>query len=92
MKTASPGKRGNTLENRAGLDALSLRLLAEDFAPLDELADQLASRVMRYLLEGAGGDVLAELAALRGAGPKLGFAAAAPLPPVEEETPRSRFF
>jgi len=92
VKTASPGKGGKTWENRAGLDALSLRLLAEDFAPLDELADNLASRVMRYLLDGAGGDVLAELAALRRAGQKLRLRGAAPVPPDEEESPRSRFF
>ena len=45
------------MKNRAGLDALSLRLLAEDLAPLDELADNLASRVMRYLLQGAGAEI-----------------------------------
>ena len=92
MKTAIPGKRGKSWENRAGLDARSLQLLAEDFAPLDELADHMASRVMRYLLDGAGGNVLAELAALPGAGQKLRVAAAAPVPPAGGESPRSRFF
>jgi hypothetical protein len=92
VKTAIPGKRGKNWENRAGLDALSLKLLAEDFAPLDELADNLASRVMQYLLDGAGGNVLAELAALGQAGQKLRVAAAAPGPPREGESPRSRFF
>jgi len=92
VKTAIPGKRGKTWENRAGLDARSLQWLAEDFAPLDELADNMASRVMRYLLDGMGGNVLAELAALRGAGQKLRVAAAAPVPPDGGESPRSRFF
>jgi hypothetical protein len=80
------------LENRAGLDARSLKLLAEDLAPLDELADNLASRVMRYLLDGAGGNVLAELAALSRAGQKLRLRGAAPVPSDGGESPRSRFF
>ena len=92
MKTATPGKGGKTGENRAGLDARSLKLLAEDFAPLDELAHNMASRVMRYLLDGAGGNVPAELAALKRAGQKLRVRGAAPVPPVEGESPRSRFF
>jgi len=92
VKTESPGKGGKTWENRAGLDALSLRLLAEDFAPLDELADKMASRVMRYLADGAGGNVLAELASLRRAGQKLRLRVAVPVPPAEGESPRSRFF
>jgi len=66
--------------------------LAEDFAPLDELADNLASRVMRFLVDGAGANVLAELAALRRAGHKLRVRGAAPVPPAGEESPRSRFF
>jgi hypothetical protein len=80
------------LRNRARLDAISLRLLAEDFAPLDQLADNLAWRVMRYLLDGAGAEVLAELAALRRAGQILRVRGAAPGPPSGEESPRSRFF
>ncbi|HXR07379.1 MAG TPA: hypothetical protein VN765_08625 [Candidatus Acidoferrum sp.] len=93
------------LENGAGLDGVSLQLLAEDFAPLDELARQLASRVMRYVVDGAEAKVLAELAALRMAGPKMrlyGLALparrsrsesrSASVPPAEELGARRRFF
>jgi hypothetical protein len=93
------------LENGAGLDGVSLQLLAEDFAPLDELARQLASRVMRYVVDGAEAKVLAELAALRMAGPKMRLygsalparrsrseSRSASVPPAEELGARRRFF
>ena len=93
------------LENGAGLDGGSLELLAEDLAPLDELARQLAWRVMRYVVDGAEAKVLAELAALRMAGPKLrlyGLALparrsrsesrSASVPPAKELGARRRFF
>jgi len=66
--------------DESGLDAPSLALLAEDFAPLDSLARNLASRVVCYLLDGTGGKVLAELAALSQAGQKLRLCGAAALP------------
>ena len=72
----------------AGLDARSLALLAEDFAPLDSLARNLASRVVCYLLDGTGDKVLAELAALRQAGQKLRLCGAAALPPAETDGAR----
>jgi len=66
--------------DESGLDAPSLALLAEDFAPLDSLARNLASRVISYLLDGTGGKVLAELAALKQAGRKLRLCGAAAFP------------
>ena len=78
--------------DRTGLDDRSLALLAEDFAPLDSLADKLASRVMRFLAEGTGGKVLAELAALKQAGQKLRLRAAGAPAPDEAESARRRFF
>jgi hypothetical protein len=91
-----------SVKQEGGLDEVSLKLLGEEFAPLDELARQLPSRVMRYLLEGTEGNVLAELAALKQAGQKLGlYGLAAPkpgeggsasVPPAQGESPRRRFF
>jgi hypothetical protein len=76
----------------AGLDDRSLALLAEDFAPLDSLADKLASRVMRFLAEGSGGKVLDELAALKQAGQILRLRSAGAPAPEESASARNRFF
>jgi hypothetical protein len=78
--------------NQAGLDAPSLALLAEDFAPLDSMAPNLASRVMRYLLDGTDDGILAELAALPQSAQKLRLRVVAPFAPTDAECARSRFF
>jgi hypothetical protein len=90
-------RAGKTRAETVELDAASLQYLMEDFAPLDELTPRLASRVMRYLLDGREAKLLTDLAALKQAGQKLrlyGSAApaAVPAPSAEETTPRRRFF
>src|SRR6266702_3974905 len=60
-----------SLENKVGLDARSLELLAEDFVLLDELASGISTRITRYLVDGEDEEVFAELSGLKDAPEKL---------------------
>ncbi len=106
-RSKSRAKAAKTCAETVELDAASLQCLAEDFAPLDELAPRLASRVMRYLLDGRQANLLADLAALKQAGQKLRLYGSAPpaasapapaptpstsAPSAEGASPRRRFF
>jgi hypothetical protein len=79
-------------ENKAGLDGKSLKLLAEDFAPLDELAPDLGARLARFVVDGNGEDVLAELAAHKQAAEKLLRERAKQLLAGNRTPPRNDFF
>jgi len=39
---------GKPFENKVGLDEKAQKLLAMDFAPLDDLAPDIAGRIMRW--------------------------------------------
>ena len=92
-RSDSRAKAAKTREGIVKLDAATLQFLAEDFAPLDELAPRLASRVMRYLLDGKDAKLPADLAALKQAGHKLHlYGSAPPAPSAGEASPRRRFF
>jgi hypothetical protein len=66
--------------------------LAEDFAPLDTLAPNMASRLVRWLADGSDAQVLPELAALKQAAHKLRLRVAAPATSAGPDSARSRFF
>jgi hypothetical protein len=81
-----------SFENKAGLDARSLQLLAEDFAPLDELAPDLGARVMRFVVDGEGEEVLTEIAVLKNAAEKMKLRCTQAFHLGDGTTPRSEFF
>ena len=81
-----------SLENRVGLDARSLELLAEDFPPLDELASGISARITRYLVDGDEEEVLAEISGLKDAPEKLRLRCTQQFHGLDGITPRSEFF
>src|SRR5947208_4946740 len=80
------------LENKVGLDARSLELLAEDFVPLDELASGISTRITRYLVDGGDEELLAEVSGLKDAPEKLRLRCTQQFHGLDGITPRSEFF
>ena len=59
---------GASIQNKTGLGKRQVELLAEDFAPLDELSSGISTRLTRYVVDDDGDEVLGELAGLTIAG------------------------
>lgn len=83
---------GASIQNKAGLGKRQVELLAEDFAPLDELSSGIASRLTRYVVDGEGGEVLGELAGLTKAADKFRLRCSQHFYGLDGITPRSEFF
>ena len=64
---------GKPFESKVGLDVKALELLAEDFTALEKVSGDLPEEVLRYVLDGVDGAVLARLASTQGAGAALGI-------------------
>ena len=89
---------GKPWQNRVGLEESARALLAEDLEALVELDPDLPTSAMRYVLDGEGEEVLAQLAstlgaaaALRLVGARSGVAAIA-RHAGREDSVRARFF
>lgn len=82
---------GKAFENKVGLDAKAQKLLAMDFAPLDDLTPDIAGRIVRFLLDGEADEVLSELAALPQAAEKLSLRCVK-VHRAGSRTPRTEFF
>jgi hypothetical protein len=79
-------------ENQVGLDSKSLELLAEDFGPLDDLAEGIARRATSFVVDGVGEQVLAEIATLTQASDKMRLRCTQQFHLGDGITPRSEFF
>lgn len=83
---------GASIQNKAGLGKRQVELLAEDFAPLDELSSGISTRLTRYVVDDDGEEVLGELAGLTNAGDRFRLRCSQHFFGTDGITPRSEFF
>ncbi len=80
------------IQNKAGLGKRQLELLAEDFAPLDELSSGISRRLTQYVVDNEGGEVLSELAGLTNAADKFRLRCSQNFYGLDGIAPRGEFF
>src|SRR5690349_10061773 len=78
-------------ENKVGFESKAVSLLAEDLSALDKLNSELPPKLLRYVLDNEGGEVLAQLAGTQGAGEALGLMGSV-FSRRQEDSARTRFF
>ncbi|MCP4151853.1 MAG: DUF4132 domain-containing protein [bacterium] len=61
------------VDNRAGVSSKTLELLTRDFSRLDKLESGLSNRVLHFVVDGEGEEILLELAGKKGCGKAIGL-------------------